>query len=505
MTFDVFISYSSKDKQAADATCAALETAGIRCWIAPRDVRPGRDYATEIVEAIETCRIMVVIVSGNSNESRQVPREVEQAVRKGVPVIPMRIEDVTLNQAMEYFLDSIHWLDAITPPLAKHLEFLVANVSGLLQAGPPPTDAAHVAAGIHHEPVHAPEPTASTGVEQTQLAPESAPEQQSAEAQPLLKEASRPPRRKRSWPIVLVGCLIAVIAIVAIAAWFGQPPTIKVTPLSQAQEQALKPKATFQECSQCPTMVVVPAGSFTMGSPANEPTRADDEGPQHQVTIAHPFAVGKYDVTRDEFAAFVRATGYGAASKCSVLSGKEWVEKTDLSWRNPGFAQTGSNPVTCVDWSDAQAYVNWLHKLTGKAYRLLSESEWEYAARAGTTTTRYWGEALGINNADCDGCGSQWDNKSTAPVGSFAANPFGLYDMAGNVDQWVADCWSKTYAGAPTDGSAWTSGDCSTRSIRGGSWWSPPDRIRSAWRDGSVNNADRDLYGFRVARTLVTP
>jgi hypothetical protein len=140
MNFDVFISHSSKDKQAADATCAALEAAGIRCWIAPRDVRPGNDYAAEIVGAINACRLMVVIVSSSSNQSRQVPREVEQAVRKGVPIIPMRIEDVDLNLSMGYFLDSIHWLDAITPPLAKHLEVLVGDVKGLLQVDPASTN-----------------------------------------------------------------------------------------------------------------------------------------------------------------------------------------------------------------------------------------------------------------------------------------------------------------------------------------------------------------------------
>jgi formylglycine-generating enzyme required for sulfatase activity len=294
--------------------------------------------------------------------------------------------------------------------------------------------------------------------------------------------------------------LVGAVLVGAIGVWRAvRSPSIALSP---RQELALKSKDTFQECSQCPQMLVVPAGSFTMGSPASEPERDDYEGPQHQVTIARAFSVGKFDVTRDEFAAFVHETGYDAGSKCRVYSGTAWTEKDGLSWRALGFAQTGSDPVACVDRSGAQAYVNWLQKKTGKGYRLLSESEWEYAARAGTTTAYYWGDALGINNADCNVCGSQWDAKTTAPVGSFAPNPLGLFDMAGNVDQWVADCWSKSYDGAPADGSASTSGDCGLRPIRGGSWFSSPGYLRSAWRLGINTDYRSNNIGFRVARTL---
>ena len=155
-----------------------------------------------------------------------------------------------------------------------------------------------------------------------------------------------------------------------------------------------------------------------------------------------------------------------------------------------------------VNWDDAQAYVKWLSRMTGKKYRLLSEAEWEYAARAGTTTAYYWGDEIGKNNANCHRCGSQWDNLKTSPVGSFKPNLFGLYDMAGNVWQWVHDCDHADYKGAPTDGLAWTTGDCGRRIVRGGSWGYFPVDPRSAYRYG--DNADDRNYttGFRVARTL---
>jgi formylglycine-generating enzyme required for sulfatase activity len=241
-------------------------------------------------------------------------------------------------------------------------------------------------------------------------------------------------------------------------------------------------------------MVVIPAGRFTMGSTAEETTRfnasvelAAQEKPQHRVTIMRPFALSKYPVTRGEFSAFVAATRYSG----------------NKVWRSPGFAQTDQDPVTRVSYEDAQRYVAWLNKSSGgSAYRLPSEAEWEYAARAGTMTTFYWGETVGNNNANCAGCGSRWDGKRTSPVGSFAANRFGLYDMAGNVWQWVEDCGSSSYAGVPSDGSASLFPHCDQRGVRGGAWNSIPLDLRSANRGGDdPGNRDADL-GFRVARTL---
>ena len=267
--------------------------------------------------------------------------------------------------------------------------------------------------------------------------------------------------------------------------------------LSPEREPMLKPKDVFKECDKCPEMVVVPAGSFTMGSPDSEQGRDIDESPQHSVTFAKPFSVGRFAVTFDEWDA------------CVAEGGCSGYRPQDLGWgRN-------RRPVINVSWDEATAYAAWLSRKTHKPYRLLTEAEWEYAARAGSTTAYYWGNEIGSGNANCapDGkleCGSIWDNKQTAPVGSFAANAFGLYDMAGNVWQWVQDCYHSSYKGAPTDGSAWTTGNCIgtlededfQRVIRGGSWITLPRLLRSAGRFRNTFSSSGNLLGFRVGRAL---
>jgi formylglycine-generating enzyme required for sulfatase activity len=253
--------------------------------------------------------------------------------------------------------------------------------------------------------------------------------------------------------------------------------------LTAERERALQPKETFKECADCPVMVVVPAGEFMMGSPANEKDRSDIEGPQHKVTIVRPFTVAKLDVT------------FGEYDACVTLGGCAY-QPSDRGWGR------GTRPVINVSWHDAQQYVTWLSRRTGKPYRLLSEAEFEYAARAGSTTAYPWGDDIGKGNANCDGCGSQWDRKQTAPVGSFAANAFGLNDMQGNVFQWVEDCVNANYNGAPTDGSAWITGNCDGRVVRGGSWVNFPLILRSALRGRFTSDYQNYFLGFRVGRTL---
>jgi formylglycine-generating enzyme required for sulfatase activity len=248
--------------------------------------------------------------------------------------------------------------------------------------------------------------------------------------------------------------------------------------LTAEAERALKPLASFRECAKdCPEMIVIPAGGFTMGSLAGPA----DEGPQHKVTIARPFAVAKFDVTFADWDACVSVNG------CPQVR-DHWGR--------------GTQPAYNVGWDDAQQYVAWLSKMTGQPYRLLTDAEWEYAARAGTRTAYYWGDEIGKGNANCTGCGSQWDDKQPSPVGSFKPNAFGLYDMAGNVFQWVQDCYYSNYNGAPTDGSAWPSGDCSLRVVRGGAWGNTPGRLRSAFRSGFPAGMRSSNLGFRVGRKL---
>jgi formylglycine-generating enzyme required for sulfatase activity len=262
--------------------------------------------------------------------------------------------------------------------------------------------------------------------------------------------------------------------------------------LTTVAEQALKPDDTFKECASeqgkdyCPEMVVAPAGSFMMGSPPTEKGHNAAEGPQHTVTIAKPFAVAKFQLTFDEWDTCV---AYG---DCPHVG-------------DGGFGR-GQRPVIFVTWDDAQRYAAWLSKMTGKPYRLLTEAEYEYATRAGGQTAYPWGDDIGKNNANCKGCGSKWDAKQTAPVGSFKPNAFGLYDMIGNVFEWVEDCVHSNYDDAPTDGSAWIEGgNCTYRIDRGGSWNFSPDSLRSAFRDSSPTGQRIDNLGFRVGRTLIAP
>lgn len=320
-------------------------------------------------------------------------------------------------------------------------------------------------------------------------------------------------------------------------------------PLTAAEERALTPKATFRECDVCPEMVVVPAGHFTMGSPeaekpspkakqseepgeesgaAEAPLFGDfksNERPQHVVMIAKAFAVGRVEITIEQFAAFVRETRYAVGTKCFLFDPKDitWKEKAGRSWRNPGYPQTRSHPAACLNWHDAKAYVARLSRKAGRDYRLLTEAEWEYAARAGTTTDFHFGNDEGAICA----YGNSMDRTaqeiwfkagttrgkppvppcrdgfaSTAAAGSFSANAFGLYDMNGNVWETVEDCEHKNYDGAPADGSAWLSGDCSHRMRRGGSFFHGAPILTSANRFAGVRDDRVDDVGFRVARTL---
>jgi formylglycine-generating enzyme required for sulfatase activity len=252
--------------------------------------------------------------------------------------------------------------------------------------------------------------------------------------------------------------------------------------LAAARAQA--PPAPFRDCAECPEMIAIPAGAFTMGSNVESgPYHNSTEKPQRSVSVP-AFLLGKYEVTFDEWDACVAAQG------CTHRPG-------DRGWGR------GRRPVILVSWEDAKQYVDWLSRKTGKAYRLTSEAEWEYAARGGTTTHFWWGDAPGRNNANCFGCGSQWDDRQTAPVGSFPPNPFGLHDLLGNAKEWVEDCWvTNSYSGAPSDGSAWVSGPCKLRMLRGGSFMTGSNASRAASRSLEHPGERRNFHiGFRVARS----
>lgn len=262
---------------------------------------------------------------------------------------------------------------------------------------------------------------------------------------------------------------------------FRRCPPVKVH--SRSDERGLKPGQVFRECDMCPEMVVVSAGSFVMGSPVGESNRDSDEDPQHKIIFSEPFAVGKYEVT------FAEWDACAAAGRCTK-SGPD-----DSGWGR------GRRPVINATWHDAKTYVKWLADKTGKGYRLLTEAEWEYSARAGTSTAYSFGDTISTQQARYFSPLSLDSNK-TAPVGSFPPNKFGIHDMHGNVFEWTEDCWHNDYRGAPADGSAWTSERCKRRVVRGGAWHLESRRLRSAYRDWSPPHETELGQGFRVARTL---
>lgn len=267
---------------------------------------------------------------------------------------------------------------------------------------------------------------------------------------------------------------------------------IPATPAVALEERGVG--AVFQDCSDCPSMIIVPAGSFVMGSPNAEAKRYKDESPQHKVTLAKSFAVGRFEVTFDQWAA------------CLADGGCKGYEPKDQGWGR------GKRPVININWNHVQSYIRWLRKKTGAPYRLLTESEWEYVARAGSRDAFWWGDTASHDYANygkescCGGLAKGADRwEKSAPVGQFPPNEFGLYDTHGNVAEWVEDCGHKSYEASPVDGSSWLNeggGNCQYRILRGGSWGIEPKFLRSASRGGSFLRIKNRNYGFRVARDL---
>jgi formylglycine-generating enzyme required for sulfatase activity len=265
-----------------------------------------------------------------------------------------------------------------------------------------------------------------------------------------------------------------------------KPPTANAAPPAAppAATVAQKPvthapvAGESRDCATCPIMISVPAGSFSMGSSTDDPS----EKPVHHVTIGAPFAIGKYEVTVDQWNACV------AASACQKLTPESNTNK--------------AAPARDLSWDDAQQYVKWLSKTTGKPYRLPTEAEWEYADRGGTTTAYWWGEQMRKGNANCKDCGDPWHKEGPESAGSFAPNPLGLYDMNGSVWEWTADCWHNSYQGAPADGHAWDSPGCDMRVIRGGSWREGGNYMLSATRFKYSSGVRQSQDGFRVVKDL---
>lgn len=303
------------------------------------------------------------------------------------------------------------------------------------------------------------------------------------------------------------------------AAEPSAPPVTAADSAVRGADQAGLPAAgtIFRDCPDCPDMVVIPAGRFVMGAPKEDEDRRDDEGPIHKVAIGAAFAIATTEVTRDQFATFISETGHDMSGDCYLADDKEGRSDEQANWQAPGFAQSGADPAVCVSWRDAQAYVEWLSLRIGATYRLPTEAEWEYAARAGRRGFFPWDE-----NDEADACriGNSIDAQAhknfpalepspcddghafTAPVGSFQPNRFKLFDMSGNVWEWVEDCYRPTYESAPADGSAVIIDSCPEHVARGGSWIDGQWDFRFARRYNVDGWGRENILGFRLARDL---
>ena len=482
----VFISYSRRDSSDfTEELVAGLELAGFAPFLDRHDIAPGEPWEERLGGLIKQADTVVFIISPEAMRSDRCEWEINRTLDLSKRLMPLVFKPVPeadipeqlkrrqfvrfdagpgitrpLGQLAAALRQDLDWVREHTRigELADRWEARGRPESLLLRG----EDIAAALAWVQRRKADGPVIT------ELMLAFIAASKQ--AEATRL--------RRNRLIK-VLVGVLVAAVVAV-VAAWWNQDwlkeeihawtnvtalqvyAWTNVKAISTAQERDLKPSSSFTECRDCPEMIVVRAGSFTMGSPAGQ--GSEDERPAHNVTIGRPFAVSKFEVTASEWNA------------CAFYGGAYCIRDYDTA---------GEQPIANVDWEEAQNYVAWLSRITGKTYRLLSEAEYEYAARAGTTTLYPWGDDIKLNGqamANCNRCGSRWDGKQTAPVGSFAPNKFGLYDMEGNVSSWTEDCYHHTYEGAPTDGAAWIDSNCTQRMIRGGSFDASTYTLRAAQR-----------------------
>jgi formylglycine-generating enzyme required for sulfatase activity len=425
------------------------------------DFTAGHTLTEQTLAALDAAAALIVICSPSSAKSLYVNEEIRlfKSRHQERPLIPLIVDGKPGDPELDCFPPALKFeLDAAGLITTERKELLAADVR---EEGDGKTLAlAKVIAGL-------------LGVPSDEIF---------RRAERERRAAARRKRRVQA----LVGVLLAGI-VIGLFGWWNQSylreqiywlTEVRPYVLTVEAERALKPKDSFQECKDCPAMAVLPAGSFAMGTSKSHDEDSNFESPQHEVVLAKQFAVGKYEVTFAEWDTCVA---------CPGVSDSDWGR--------------GERPVINVIWDEAEQYVTWLSRLTGKPYRLLSEAEWEYAARAGTTTLYSFGDDMAVLGEYA------WYNGNsdlkTHPVGEKKPNGFGLYDMHGNVWEWVQDCWHNSYEGAPTDGSAWTTGyDCGDRVLRGGSFGERDGNLASAERYWFPTNSRATNFGFRVARTL---
>lgn len=432
---DIFISYAHADKAWVETLAAALQNRGFSVWWDPSLV-VGARYRDAIRQELESAKAVVVVWSQASVESDWVRDEADEAKlqKKLVPLARSGVKPPHGFGQLQT-CDFTGWPDAGDPDAFGQLLKALNALTG--------------------------------------------------------QQAPLPPRAGRSGlsAVAWIGSAIGVAALAAIlvvmlpqrAAHLKTPPR-PVKAASTLASLRRPSRQSFRDCANCPEMIAVPSGKFRMGS--TDPRSGSDERILHDVTIARPFAVGKFPVSFDEWDACVAD---GACNR---------YKPDDEHWGRD------DRPVINVNWDDAHAFIKWLSDKTGRTYRLLSESEYEYAARGGTTTLYYWGTVPGNGNALCGGCIRPAPAKQTMPVGRFAPNPFSLFDMAGNVWEWTQDCYLPSYQGAPADGTAVVVNNCRRHTIRGGAWSGDIGDVRTSDRNDASPDARSADVGFRIARDL---
>ena len=560
MTALIFVSHSSKDVTRVRSLVASLESRGLTCWISERDIAAGDNYGDAIVDAIERAGAMVLVFSENANNSDEIKKEIALASQRRITVVPVRIEDVAPSKAFRYELATRNWIDLfpnwaeglgrlserlatildapaavkIAPRPVKSrpirpLVYVTAGVAaGVLALGVaaatllprgPPSQAASVAERSAPTPLPIasapPSPTPSL-VAAAAVGLETPPATPAPVAPKASTAASETPSPTPSSPVPSI-VTPAPAATVASLAPQPHPNLGPAPPLSV--ETALTPPVTlptgirvgsaprtpandpggevFKECEECPEMVVIPAGKASLGSPRGELGRDDrNEAEPREVEISRPFAIGRYAVTVAEWKACVADGGCG-----SRVPG------------NMGF-EGDRRPVIFVSWNDAQAFVGWLNKKTAGRYRLPGEAEWEFAtrgcARQECDAKPFWFGRITPESAvydrkfSYDGSPKAYLPLHTEAVDWGAPNPFGLYNMLGNVRQWTLDCWNPSPGTARGAGAPVLTGDCSERVTRGGSWNEKPSKLRTgarAW--AAADDRTSPNIGFRVLRELM--
>ncbi len=480
--FDVFLSHNSLDKPAVIALAKRLQANGVKVWLDAWELRPGHPWQEALAEIIETTRAAVVLVGKDGLgpwENAEMSACLDEFVRRKLPVIPVLLPDCPSEPDLPLLLRRFTWVDFRKGSEEEGFSRLIWGITGkkpsMVQSAGSDQEGGNWLGG-------AGQPT-----------------------KPAKADGKPAPSKliaaiflgSRNFISVVLGwrrfftkskiSLLALLALLALIGW-----KMKDTGPFWIEMQ-IKTAAILE-----PEMVSLPGGEFWMGSDKKDDSLAfDNEFPRRKVMVK-PFSIGKYEVTVGEYAAFVKATNRQSQG-CYVYSGSGWSKDASKSWSDPGFQQTDRNPVVCVSHEDAEAYVSWLKEKTHKPYRLPTEAEWEYAARAGSTTRFPFGDDES-QLPEYAWCSANSANK-THPVGTLKPNAWGLHDMLGNAWEWVEDAWHPNYVGAPTDGSAWAATEAgSGRVLRGGSWNFFAWFCRSAFRFNYRPGVQGGYAGFRCAR-----